>query len=168
MLRSAKICKKWTILSNLKTITWEREKKIRQTTTFSSSTFWAVTACDIHFWIWKLPKFISMGTYFRPFWSAKYANFRGVSYEIRILSCSIQETYTLWKVEKQVLLFISSREPNLSDLMVYFSLFQNDILRRVEAKVLKFWANFSQNSVFIGCNIFYLLLVICLGWNLSF
>ena len=31
-----------------------------------SSTFWAVTVCDIHFCIWKLSKFIFMGSSF-PF-----------------------------------------------------------------------------------------------------
>ena len=40
----------------------------------------------------------------------------------------------------------------------------NPILHRVEAKVLKFSAHFSQHAVFIGCNIFSLLLVI--SWNL--
>ena len=135
---SAKICKKCTILDNLRTITQERKKEIRQMTRFFWSTVWALAACDIHFCIWKLPKFIFMGSPYRTFWSAKYLNFRGVSCEIRILSRSIQETYTLRKVKSQVLLFLSSWEPNLSDLMVYFRLFQNAILHRVEAKVLKF------------------------------
>ena len=39
-------------------------------------------------------------------------------------------------------------------------------LHRVEAKVFKFGAHFSQNAAFIGCNIFSLLLVIFLSWNL--
>ena len=55
---------------------------------------------------------------FDPFWSAKYLNFGGESCEIKILSCSIQETCTLKKVKKQVLLFLSSWELNLSNLMV--------------------------------------------------
>ena len=103
-----------------------------------SSTFWALTVCDFHFCIWKLPKFIFMRSSFRPFWSGKYLNFRVVNCEIRILSRLIQETYPLRKVKNQVLLFLSSWEPDLSDLMVYFCLFQNAILHRVEAKVLKF------------------------------
>ena len=78
-------------------------------------------------------KFIFMGFSFRPFWSSKYLNFGGVSCKIRILSRSIQETHTLRKVKSQVLLFLSSWEPNLFDLMVYFCLFQNAILQRVEA-----------------------------------
>ena len=75
---------------------------------------WALTVCDIHFCIWKLPKFIFMGSSFHPFWSAKYLNFGGVSCEIRILTHSTQETYTLRKVKNQVLLFLFSWEPNLS------------------------------------------------------
>ena len=108
-------------------------------TPYFSSTFWALTVFDIHFCFWKLPKFIFMGSSFRSFSCAKYLNFGGVSCEIRILSRSIQETYTLRKVKNQVLLFLSRWEPNLSDLMVYFCLFQNAILHRVEAKVLEFF-----------------------------
>ena len=132
MLRSAQICKKCTILANLRTTTQERKNKIIQMTPFFSSTFWVLIACDIHFCIWKLPKFVFMGSSFRSFWSSKYLNFGGVSCKIRILSRSIRETYTLRKVKSQVLLFLSSWEPNLFDLMVYFCLFQNVILQRVE------------------------------------
>ena len=135
MLWSAQICKKCTISGNLRTVTQETKMEIRQITPFFSSTSWALTVCDT---IWKLPKFIFKGSSFRPFWSGKYLNFEGVSCEIRILSRSIQETYTLRKVKNQVLLFLSRWEPNLSDLMVYFCLFQNAIFYRVEAKVLKF------------------------------
>ena len=60
-----------TILSNLRTITQERKMEFRQMTLYFSSTFWALTVCDTRFCIWKLPKFIFMGSYFRPFWSAK-------------------------------------------------------------------------------------------------
>ena len=35
-----------------------------------------------------------------PFWSAKYLNFGGENCEIRNLSRSIQETYTLRKMKK--------------------------------------------------------------------
>ena len=138
LLRSAQICKKCTILGNLRTITHERKEEIRQMTPFFSSTFWALTFCDIHFCIWKLPKFIFIGSSFRPFWSAKYLNSVGVSCEIRILSRLIQETYALKNVKNQVLFFLSFWKPNLSDLMTYFCLFQNAILHSVEAKVLKF------------------------------
>ena len=136
MLRSAQICKKCTILGNLRTITQERKKESRQMTLLFSSTFWAVTVCDIHFCIWKLPKFIFMGSSFRPFWSAKYLNFGGVSCEIRILSRSIQETYTLRKVKNQVLLFLLSWEPNLPNVMIYFCLFQ---MLFCVGLMLRFW-----------------------------
>ena len=53
------------------------------------------------------------------FQSAKYLNFEGESCEIRTLSRCIQETYILKILEKQVLLFLSSLESNLSDLMVW-------------------------------------------------
>ena len=138
MQRSAQICKKCTILGNLRTITQERKKEIRQWTPFLTSNFWVLTVCYIHLCIWKLPKFIFMGSSFCPFWPAKYLNFGGVSCETRILPRSIQKTYTLSKVKNQVLFFRSSWEPNLSDVMVYFYLFQNAILHRVKAKVLKF------------------------------
>ena len=45
---------------------------------------------------------------FGPFWSAKYLNFGGETCEITILSCLIQETYTLRKLKNQILLFQSS------------------------------------------------------------
>ena len=72
------------------------------------TTFRALIACDIHFCIWELSKFIFVGPPFGLFWSPKYLNFGGESCEIRILSRSIQETYTLGKVKNQVLLFLSS------------------------------------------------------------
>ena len=42
----------------------------------------------------KCQNSFSMGPSFGPFWSAKYPDFRGESYEIKILSHLIQETYT--------------------------------------------------------------------------
>ena len=120
LLRSAQICKKCSILGNLRTINQEGKKETRHMTRpIFSSTFWAVTVCNINFCIWKLSKFIFMGSPLGPFWPAKYLNFGGENCEIRILSRSIQETCTLRKVKNQVLLFLSSWEPNLSDLMVY-------------------------------------------------
>ena len=98
----------------------------------------------------KLRKFIFVGTSFRLFQSAKYLNFGGVSCEIRNFPLLIQETYTLRKVKKQVLLFLSSWEPNLSDLMFYFYLFQNAILYRIEARVWNFKPFFSE------CNLHWL------------
>ena len=62
----------------------------------------------------------SWGSTFGPFWSQIYLNFGSENCEIRILSHSIQEKYTLRKVKNQVLLFQTSWEPNLSDLMVYY------------------------------------------------
>ena len=43
-----------------------KKKETRQTTPFFSSTFWALTVCDIHFCISKLSKFIFMGS---PLWT---------------------------------------------------------------------------------------------------
>ena len=91
---------------------------------------WALIVCDIHFCIQKLSKFSFVGSFFRPFWSAKYLSFGGVKCEIKILLRSIQETYTLRKVKNQDLLFLSSWEPNLSDLTV-MDFFQNAIFYRV-------------------------------------
>ena len=116
-----------------------RTKKENQTDDpIFSFIFWALTISNFHFCILKLAKFIFIGSSFRPFWSAKYLNFGGVTCRIRILSCSIQDTYTLRKVKNQLLLFLSSWVPNLSDLMVYFCLFQNAISYRVEGRFLKF------------------------------
>ena len=47
-----------------------------------------------------------------PFWSAKYLNFGGENCEIRNLSRSIQETYTLRKMKKPG--FTSSIELRIS------------------------------------------------------
>ena len=137
----------------------------RQMITFFSSMFW--TVCDTHFCIWKLSKFIFIGSSFRPFWSAKYLDFGGVSCEIRILSHSVQETYTLRKVKNQVLLFLLRWELNLSNLMVYFCLFQNAILLRIEGKVLKFKPTLVRMQFSLVATFFLSLsLVICLSWNL--
>ena len=43
-----------------------------------------------------------MGSPFGPFWSAKYLNFGGESCETRILSRSIQETYTSRNVKNNL------------------------------------------------------------------
>ena len=110
-------------------------------TPFFSSNFWALTVCDIHFCIWKMSKFIFMALPpFGPFWSVKYLNFGSQSYEISILSRSIQETYTLRKVKNQVLLFQSTWEPNLSDLMVYNKAFKElmfNVCSRDAFKIIK-------------------------------
>ena len=71
-----------------------------------SSTFWALTVisifvfenCQNSFSSGSLPPYVH-------FWSAKYLNFGGESFEIKILSSSIQETYTLRKVKNQVVTF---------------------------------------------------------------
>ena len=59
----------------------------------------------------KCQSSFSMGTPFGPFWSVKYLDFGGESCEIKILSHSIQEIYTLRKVKNQVSLFHLSWEP---------------------------------------------------------
>ena len=53
MLKSVQICKKCTILGNLRTITQEGKKETRQMTPFLFflSTFWAV--CDNHFFVFE-------------------------------------------------------------------------------------------------------------------
>ena len=102
----------------------------------------------IHFCTWKLSNFIFMWSNFHLFWSAKYLNFGGGSRDIRILSHLIQGIYILRKVKNQVLFFLSSWEPNLSDLMVYFCLFQNAILHSVEARVLKILSWFFSECSF--------------------
>ena len=57
-------------------------------TPFFSSTFWALTVCDIHFCIWKMSKFVFMGS---PLWS--------------ILVCKIPEFWR-WKLwDQNFLLF---------------------------------------------------------------
>ena len=56
----------------------------------------------------KCKNSFSMGPHFGSFWSAKYLNFGDENCEIKILSHSIQETYTLRKVKNQVSLFHSS------------------------------------------------------------
>ena len=117
------------VSTHLKKMHYFRQFK-NHLTPFFSSAFWPLTKL--------IAKINFHGSYFCPFWSAKYLNFGGVSFEISILSRSIQETYTLRKVKKQVLPFLSSWEPIFFDLMVYFCLFQNTILHRLEAKVLKF------------------------------
>ena len=92
------------------------------------STFWAVTVCDIHFCIWKLSKFIFMGVLLSSILVCKMPEF---------WRCKLWDQNFVWfnsgkihlgKVKKQVLLFPSSWELNLSDLMIYFCLFQNAIL----------------------------------------
>ena len=62
---------------------------------------------EIYFCIWKM----SICPTFGPFWSAMYLDFGGESCEIKILSFSIQETYTLRKVKNQALLFHSNWQP---------------------------------------------------------
>ena len=51
----------------------------------------SITACDIHFCIWKLSKFIFMSPPLGPSWSVKYLNFGQESCEIRILFLLILE-----------------------------------------------------------------------------
>ena len=109
MLRPAQICKKCTIFVNLRTISQEGKKETRQMTPFFSSTFWTLFAVFI-FVFEKCKNLFSWGTPFGPFWSVKYLHFGGESCEIRILSCSIQETYTLRKVKKTRFYFFNRAE----------------------------------------------------------
>ena len=88
--------KKDTIIDNSRTITQEGDISQNQT---NDSIFSSVK--EIHFCIEKLSTFIFMGSPFGSFWSAKYLNFGSKSCENRILSRSIQETYTLRKIVKR-------------------------------------------------------------------
>ena len=90
LLRPAHICKKCTILGSLRTIIQEGKKENRQMTPFFSSTFWALTVCDIHFCIWKMSKFIFMGS---PLWF--------------ILVCKLPEIWR-WKLWDQNFLLFNS------------------------------------------------------------
>ena len=60
LLRSAPNCKNCYFLDNLRTITQEGNMETRQMTPFFSSSFSALTVCNIHFYIWKYSKFIFM------------------------------------------------------------------------------------------------------------
>ena len=117
MLRSEQIFKKCTIYVNFRTIIQEEKKKLDKWLYFFCLLF--ELCLWYHFCIGKFSKIIFMGGTFGPFWCAKNMNFGGESFEIRVLSCSIQEIYKLRKVKNQVLFFLSSWAPNLSDLMVY-------------------------------------------------
>ena len=59
-------------------------------TPFFSSTFWALTVCDIHFYVWKMSKFIFMRS---PLWST--------------LVCKIPEFWR-WKLWDQNLVPLDS------------------------------------------------------------
>ena len=118
MLKSAEICKKCTIFTNLRTVTQEGKKETRK---------WA------HFFIY----FLSSNCLWYSFLYLIIVKtrFHGVPHlvhsglqntwilELKLwdknLSRSILETYTSRKVKNQSLLFLSSWELNLSDLMVY-------------------------------------------------
>ena len=63
------------------------------------------------------PPLVHYGIRNTEFWNWKFWD--------RIMSRSIQETHALRNVKNQVLLFLSSWEPNLSDLMIYDLFGQN-------------------------------------------
>ena len=53
-------------------------------------------------------------------------------------------------------LYLDSSLHRISSLFSYFCLFRKAILqKKIEDKVLKFWAHFFQNAVFISYNIFF-------------
>ena len=60
LLTSAKICHILTIFDILRTISWDI--KTKQPTPFFSSTFKALTVCNISFYFWKCTKFHFMGS----------------------------------------------------------------------------------------------------------
>ena len=65
----------------------------------------------------RVPLWSIMVSEIPEFWNWKFWD--------RIMSRSIQETHVLRNVKNQVLLFLSSWEPNLSDLMIYDLFGQN-------------------------------------------
>ena len=65
----------------------------------------------------RVPLWSIMVSEIPEFWNWKFWD--------RIMSRSIQETHALRNVKNQVLLFLSSWEPNLSDLMIYDLFGQN-------------------------------------------
>ena len=69
----------------------------------------------------------SWGLPFGPFWSAKYLNFGGESCEIRILSCSIQETYKFRKVKKNRFYFFNRVENQI--FLISWSNIQRGLIR---------------------------------------
>ena len=98
-------------------------------TPFLSSLFSALTVCDIHFSIWELPKL--------SFYPAKYLNFGGVSFEIRTLFRSIQETYTFRKVKKNRCYFFFRTENQI--LLISWSTFSCSIMLFCIRLKLRFW-----------------------------
>ena len=101
LLKSTRNCKKDTIFDNIRTTNQEGDTKTTLMTPSFLTTVRTLTVQEPHFCIF-------VGSPFGPFWFAKYLNFGGESCEIRIQSQSIQETYTLWNMKNQVLLFLSS------------------------------------------------------------
>ena len=73
-------------------------------------------------------KIVKIHLYRVPFWSimvSEITEFWNWKFWDRIMSRSIQETHALRNVKNQVLLFLSSWEPNLSDLMICVLFGQN-------------------------------------------
>ena len=73
-------------------------------------------------------KIVKIHLYRVPLWSimvSEITEFWNWKFWDRIMSRSIQETHALRNVKNQVLLFLSSWEPNLSDLMIYVLFGQN-------------------------------------------
>ena len=118
LLKSAHICKKMEYFVQFKDHNSGKRKKRMY---FLSST------CLLYFFcIWKLSKFIFIGS---PLWSilvCKIPKFwRWKLWDQNFVQ--IQEIYTFRKVEDHVLLFLSSWGPNLSDLVVYLSLYYRSV-----------------------------------------
>ena len=73
-----------------------------------------------------------------PLWSAKYLNFGGESCEIRILPCSVQETYTSRKVKKTGFTFsieLRSRFDSSHGLLPFVGGYYEDFLYLLVCKV---------------------------------
>ena len=90
-----------------------------------------------HFYL-KNVKIHLHGVPLGPFWSAKYLNFGGESCEIRILPCSVQETYTSRKVKKTGFTFsieLRSRFDSSHGLLPFVGGYYEDFLYLLVCKV---------------------------------
>ena len=106
LLRSAQNCQKCIFLDYLRTLIQEGNIT-REMTPFLSSSFLALTVCNIHFWIWKYPTFIFIWSPLGPFQSLKYLN-------IWPKATDSETHHTLLKSRhpEAILCFVHSPEPN--------------------------------------------------------
>ena len=78
----------------------------------------------------------SRGAPFSPFWFAKYLSFGGESYGIRILSGSIQETFTL---RNQICLILWSKLVVILYTFRYLRVAKNKNKEEIQKVSIKMW-----------------------------